>query len=68
MSGGKSQAARYRRCAQQCLEMASVFQDSEARVTLLEMARIWQRLADQHREQPIMQQQEQIQPNSGKEE
>jgi hypothetical protein len=37
-------------------------------MTLLEMARVWQRLADQHREQPTMQQQEQIQPDADKKE
>jgi len=67
MQGGKSPAARYRRLAQQCLDVARAFQDPKARMTLLEMARVWQRLADQHREQPTMQQQ-QIQPDAGKKE
>jgi len=67
MLGGKSPAARYRRRAQQCLEMACVFQDQRSRITLLEMARVWQWLAD-HREQPAMQQQQQIQPDDHKKE
>jgi len=61
-------AAWYRRHAQDCLEMARVFQDKTACITLLEMARVWQRLADQHREQPAMQQQQQIQPDDDKKE
>ena len=68
MLGGKSPAARYRRLAQQCLDVARVFQDREARITMLEMARIWQRLADQHREPPTMQQQQQIRPDADKKE
>ena len=65
MLDGKSRAARYRRLAQQSLDVARVFQDQKARMTLLEMARVWQQLADQYREQPTMQQQ-QIQPDADK--
>jgi len=61
LPGDKSPAARYRRRAQQCLEMARVFQDRDACITLLEMARVWHRLAHQHRDQPVMQQQQQQQ-------
>ena len=67
-------AARYRRLASQCLEMAGTFPLSEQRTALLHMAQVWQRLADQYAhstpplfqpdtgEQPAMQQQEQVQP------
>jgi len=47
--------------------MACVFHDHRSRITLLEMARVWQWLAD-HREQPAMQQQQQIQPDDHKKE
>jgi len=38
-------AARYRRHASQCLEVASTFPPSEQRTALLHMAQVWQRLA-----------------------
>ena len=41
------QAERYRRLAQECLEMARIFPAGERRTTLLEMAQVWQRLADE---------------------
>ena len=67
MSGCTSLAARYRRYAQQCLEMAQVFTTEQARAALLYMAQGWQRLADQHeRSAPSFQQQQQIQPKSRK--
>jgi hypothetical protein len=40
-----SRAEQYRRCARQCLEIASTFQGKEARVILLGQAQAWLRLA-----------------------
>jgi len=37
----------YRRYAAECLEMASVVHDPNARATLLHMAQVWLRLASQ---------------------
>ena len=42
-----SQAERYRRLAQECSEMAHIFPAGERRTSLLEMAQVWQRLADE---------------------
>jgi hypothetical protein len=47
---GLNPRARYRRLAQECLETARMIQNVETRATLVEMAQIWQRLADEHRE------------------
>ena len=67
-------AQRYLRLARECLDGACTFPDGERRKALLEMAQVWQRLADTHsdataslhplaeREQPAMQQQQQVQP------
>ena len=41
-----SSAEKYRRYARQCLEIATAFQDNEARATLLGFAQAWSRLAD----------------------
>jgi len=41
-----SRAEEYRRYTRQCLELASTFQDKEARATLLSFAQAWSRLAD----------------------
>ena len=68
MLGHKSPAARYRRYAQQCLEMAQVFTTKQTRAALLHMAQGWQRLADQHeRSAPSFQQQQQVQPKAERE-
>jgi hypothetical protein len=77
MPDSKSRAARYRRHAQECLEMAYTVKTEEARATLLEMAQIWQRLADQQNGapplraveefRPVVQQQQQIQPKNDEE-
>jgi hypothetical protein len=64
-----STADEYRRRAQQCLEMAGTFRDSDARATLSHMAQVWLRLADHsaaEKVQPSAQQQQQIQPKQGK--
>ena len=79
MSDSVSPAVRYRRFAWQCLEVAYTFPAGDNRAVLLQMAQVWQRLADQHEEstflhfQPdagerlVMQQQQQIQPDNDKE-
>ena len=64
---------RYRRLARECLTVADTFPSGEQRDVLLQMAQVWQRLADDYAdrstlfppiagEQPTMQQQQQIQP------
>jgi hypothetical protein len=74
-----SRADEYRRQAQQCLKMAGTFRDREARATLTHMAQVWLRLADKYEDanerfrrskvakegQPVVQQQQQIQPKKG---
>jgi hypothetical protein len=40
-----SRAEEYKRHARQCVEIASTFQDEEARATLIGQARAWLRLA-----------------------
>ena len=69
-----SASTRYRRLARECLEVAHTFPAGERRTVLLQMAQVWQRLADEYAhtsapllrpvesEQPAMQQQQQIQP------
>ena len=59
-----SRADKYRRRAQQCLEMAGTFREREARATLSHMAEVWLRLAER---QPTQQQQQQTQPKNDKE-
>src|SRR5262249_5734173 len=64
---------RYRRLARECLEVAYSLPLGEGRTTLLEMAQVWLRLADDYRnsgpllppiegERPARQQQQQVQP------
>jgi hypothetical protein len=79
MSDSVPPAARYRRFAWQCLEVAYTFPSGDNRAVLLQMAQVWQRLADQHEDstflliqpdagqRPVMQQQHQIQPDDDKE-
>jgi hypothetical protein len=40
-------SARYRRHAQKCLKIANKVQSDEVRACLIEMARVWARLAEQ---------------------
>jgi hypothetical protein len=47
MPGNELAAARYRRLAHQCLEIARTITNRNARAALIEMAQVWQRLADQ---------------------
>ena len=73
----RESSARYRQMAQECLEVAATFPAGDQRDALLQMAQVWQRLADQYEastppfslsaaaaEQPVMQQQQQIQPKN----
>ena len=43
----RKKAEEYRRLAQQCLAMACTLSNAEARVSALQMAQVWQRLADE---------------------
>ena len=61
-------ATEYRRLARNCLRLLQTFSSEEARAALIEMARVWTRLAEEQPmpmsegSQPVMQQQEQVQP------
>jgi hypothetical protein len=55
-----SRTDEYRRRAQQCLTLARKLKSTRERSCLLEMARVWSRLAEEPR--PVVQQQQQIQP------
>jgi hypothetical protein len=81
MRDSQSPAERYRRLARECLKVANTFPQDEQRDALLQMAQVWQRLADQYKdstpafslsaaaaEQPAVQQQQQIQPDEDKKE
>src|SRR5262249_23382927 len=57
-----SRAEGYRRRAQQCIEMAAAFKSPQARASLVYMAEVWLRLADNYKARPVVQQQQQIQP------
>jgi len=41
-------SAEYRRFAQECLEMARASDSAQTRVTLIQMAQVWFRLAEAH--------------------
>ena len=78
MSDKESPSTRYRRLAKECLEVAYTFPDGVRRTVLLQMAQVWQRLADERAdctglqpiqaERPVMQQQQQTQPDDDKKE
>jgi hypothetical protein len=68
-----NRATEYRRLARDCLRLLQTFSSEEARAALIEMARVWTRLAEGQEaasrailapapSQPVMQQQEQVQP------
>jgi hypothetical protein len=67
----RGRADEYRRLAEECLAMAHTTSTEEARRALLEMARVWTRLADEQdtaflpnvtdQPQPVVQQQQQQQ-------
>jgi hypothetical protein len=69
-----NRAHEYRRRAEQCLQTAVTFHNHQARDTLLHMAHVWLRLADNYDDfilpaaieqpRPIVQQQQQIQPKN----
>jgi hypothetical protein len=73
-------AERYRRLAEEALDVARNFPHGEHRDALVEMAQVWQRLADTYAggtvlhppsggaDQPVMQQQQQVQPDEEKKE
>lgn len=43
-----ARSEKYRRFAQACLEMARTTHDPQVRATLLQMAQVWFRLAEDH--------------------
>jgi hypothetical protein len=43
-------AAEYRRLARDCLRLLQTFSNEEARAALIEMARVWTRLAEKQEE------------------
>jgi hypothetical protein len=66
-----NRASEYRRLGLNCLQVAQTVSTEEGRLALIEMARVWTRLADEQDaaaapmpegSQPVMQQQEQEQP------
>ena len=74
MPNHETPAERYRRLAAECLDVANNFPRGDHRDALLQMAQVWQRLADQYDEatppfsrpapeQPAMQQHQQTQPD-----
>lgn len=81
MRNHETPAARYRRLAAECLDVANTFPRGDQGDALLQMAQVWQRLANQHEaaspsfvpsgtapEQPVMQEQQQLQPDDDKKE
>ena len=48
----ESASARYRRLAGECWEIAHTFPAGERRTVLLQMAQVWQRLANEQRYVP----------------
>jgi hypothetical protein len=68
----EGRADDYRRLARECLSIARSTSAEKNRVTLIEMARIWTRLADEQavaspptavvQDRPMVQQQQQVQP------
>jgi hypothetical protein len=75
----ENRASEYRRLARDCLQVAKTVSTEEARLALVEMARVWSRLADEQEtaamppappegSRPVIQQQEQVHPKKdGKE-
>jgi hypothetical protein len=60
----ETRAEEYRRLAAECLRLVASVATEEARAALVEMARVWGRLADAAAEPAIQQQQQQIQSSS----
>jgi len=46
----ESARAQYRRLAQRCLRMVPTIQDQEGRTALLDMARVWLRMAESYKD------------------
>jgi hypothetical protein len=73
-----NRASEYRRLARDCLQVAKSMSTEEGRTALIEMARVWSRLADEQEvlgqipmpedSQPAMQQQAQVQPKKDEKE
>jgi hypothetical protein len=59
-----NRAEDYRRLASECLRLVATMSTEEGRRGLIEMARVWTRLAD-GAVTPVVQQQQQIQPKKG---
>jgi hypothetical protein len=69
-----NRAEEYRRLARECLRLVATVATEEARALLIEMARVWTRLAAQQdtpiapggpdRPQPAIQQQQQLPPKN----
>ena len=79
MRNHETPAARYRRLAAECLDIANTFPRGDQGDALLQMAQVWQRLADHYAtrsfvppgtagERHSMQQQQQFQPDDRKKE
>ena len=72
-----SRADEYRRLAQECLATAREIANEEKRTTLIHMAQVWLRLAEEQRDpppptaanepRPVVQQQQQPQPKKDQE-
>jgi hypothetical protein len=63
----ESRATQYGRLAEECLALSRLGFSMHGRLNLLEMARLWSRLADgQDRAQPLLQQQQQVQSRPDK--
>jgi len=58
-------AEEYRRLAQQCLAMACTLSNAEARVSALQMAQVWQRLADEQDRNPGLAERPPASPGGG---
>ena len=72
-----NRASEYRRLARECLRLVQTIATEEARLALVEMARVWTRLAEEQDVpfqpmampegcRPAVQQQQQILPKKGK--
>jgi hypothetical protein len=77
MQDSESPSARYRRLANECLDIARTFPKGARRTVLLQMAQVWQRLADQYADSSMSSptegalapmRQQQIQPGEDKKE
>jgi hypothetical protein len=51
-SDNETPSERYRRLARECLDVAYTFPDGVRRTVLVQMAQVWQRLADEQATMP----------------